>query len=570
MTILQHLEELRQRTFKILWVIMPLFLFYMTFTIRVEEFLGLPFPYPWPDFYNAISVMVVRGLMDNLLPDFVQRVQLNPWEAILVQFKVSLFLAVLTAMPWMVFQLTRFVAPGLYQRERRIITRITVPATLLFAAGVLVAYLFILPFTFEFLYGVGLRMGLTPFVGPDQFFDITLLFFIGMGLAFQIPVIMWGLAALGVIGPDFWKRNWRYSVVGFFVFGAIITPDGSGITMMLVAIPMCFLYAGGYFVALRTWKRRAGYEPPEGRERRSSIALWSVIIVVVAMLAGGFAYYNQGIFAPPGGTVETELATGAFSLQVPAYVLYSPQPFAPDIRTGTWLGATDKTTINLQWSAGSEDGKDVILAFEGPQENAIRPIDGGHDLTVYPALWNSSDVDTLDLAATNGNSSVYVLSLDIAYRLLLRRDFSDVDRDSVLDSGEVVHREYFVISYVATPTGEGLVELAASRIQSPSGSQLTLIRKGVFSSTGSGWRLETSISDIPDGNLSYGYVERVEDPILNDYGIHLFMTRSSRWTESEDLTTWITGETSVRLSFTFYVDLRFGAIYPVLEPSVPP
>ncbi len=565
MTFLQHLEELRQRVFRILWVIMPLFIFYMTFTIRTEEYLGVPWPYPWPDFYNAISVMVVRGFMDGLLPAFVERVQLNPWEAIVVQFKVSLFLAVLTAMPYVVYQLAKFVAPGLHKRERRTILRITVPGTLLFAGGVLVAYLVILPFTFEFLYGIGLRMGLTPFVGPDQFFDIVLLFFVGMGVAFQTPVIMWGLAAMGLIEPSFWKRNWRYAVVGFFVFGALITPDGSGITMMLVAVPMSFLYVAGYVISQRAWKRREGPEPPETPRRKSSFAAWSIGIVVLAAVTGGFLYFNQDLFTSPVGSTESVLASGEMSLQVPAYVLYSPFPSPPAVQTGTSLRATQETNISLRWAAGSDSGRDVAFAYQGDPPSAIQALEQGHELTLFPALWTSPDLDSLELVATNGNSSVYIVGLHINYTLLLRKEFNDVNRNSFLDAGEGVLRESFVISYAAKQVDSEFVEFGISGIKTPSPEQLLMVRKGVFSSAGPDWTLEASISDLSDPDRLFSYATLVEDETLDEHGIRLFLTRSSRWSETEDLSTWIAGDSSVVLNFTFYLDQRFGAIYPVFE-----
>lgn len=568
MTILEHLEELRQRLFKILWTLLPLFIFYVTFSIRTIDFQGFPIPYPWPDFYGSISTQLVQRLMDDLLPEFVQRVQLHPGEAIIVQFKVAIFLAVLTGMPMIVYQLSKFIAPGLYSTEKETIAKITVPATFLFLLGVLFAYLWILPFAFEFLYGVGLRMGLTPLVGPGQFFDVVLLFFVGMGLAFQTPIVMWGLTALGVVEPAVWKKYWRVAVVAFFFFGAAITPDGSGITMMLVAIPMTVLYAVGYVVADRTWK---GREIPRtgGERRRSSLAVWSVVVVLVLALVGGFIYYNRSLFTPPVEASDSVLAAGNITLRLPAFVLYSPNTFASDVHSGALLRTTNETAITFDWAAGASDGRMVGFAAEGDIGGPILIDEDASMMIIFPALWTSPDVQTVTVTATDGNSGIYSLELIVAYQLLLRREFSDSDRDGDLSPGETVISEYLVFNYSASPGPTAMTDLAGSGVQPPSDDQRTLLSKGIFSSIGPSWSLETSIGDLDTdniNNMTASYTMSVEDTGLEEYGVSLFLTRFSQWSQNEDLRIWVQGETPEQFVYHWYLDLRFGTIYPVLEP----
>lgn len=128
------------------------------------------------------------------------------------------------------------------------------------------SFLVVLPFTFTFLYGIAIAMGAQPFLQLQEFLDFVLLFSLAFGIAFELPVIMYGLTVLGVVDADFWKRHWRFAVVGIFFFGAAITPDGSGVTMMLVAVPMLGLYAGGY-AAIRLRLRRSA---PDARPAKSS------------------------------------------------------------------------------------------------------------------------------------------------------------------------------------------------------------------------------------------------------------------------------------------------------------
>src|SRR2546430_2463568 len=128
----------------------------------------------------------------------------------------------------------------------------------LFLSGVVLCFVVILPFTFNLLFSVQNLLGANLLIlYGDSFIDFVLLFTLAFGLAFQLPVLMYGLTALGIVPANFWKKYWRFATIAIVVFGAIITPDGSGITMFLVALPMLALYAGGYVAALGVDKRRA-------------------------------------------------------------------------------------------------------------------------------------------------------------------------------------------------------------------------------------------------------------------------------------------------------------------------
>ncbi|MFQ5884284.1 MAG: twin-arginine translocase subunit TatC, partial [Thermoplasmata archaeon] len=141
-------------------------------------------------------------------------------------------------------------------REKKLLINVTVPATLLFITGAVFAYIFVVPFVFDFLYRIAANMVDQMFLSPGGFIDFTLAFLFGFGLAFELPVIMVGLSALGIVTPGFWKRNWRYATVAIFIFGAVITPDGSGVTMFLVATPMLVLYLMGYLISKRKYGNR--------------------------------------------------------------------------------------------------------------------------------------------------------------------------------------------------------------------------------------------------------------------------------------------------------------------------
>src|SRR5207249_710587 len=156
--------------------------------------------------------------------------------------QVAFFLAVVTGSPVIVYELGQFIGPALKPSERRLVVRITVPVLLLFLSGVLLCFIVVLPFTFNLLFSVQNLLGANLLIlYGDSFIDFVLLFTVAFGLAFQLPVLMYGLSALGIVSSEFWKKYWRFAAIAIFLFGAIITPDGSGITMFLVALPMLAL-----------------------------------------------------------------------------------------------------------------------------------------------------------------------------------------------------------------------------------------------------------------------------------------------------------------------------------------
>ncbi|TMA06932.1 MAG: twin-arginine translocase subunit TatC, partial [Methanobacteriota archaeon] len=157
-----------------------------------------------------------------------------------------------------VYELGRFIGPALKPSERRLVVRITVPVLLLFLSGVLLCFIVVLPFTFNLLFSVQNLLGANLLIlYGDSFIDFVLLFTVAFGLAFQLPVLMYGLSALGIVSSEFWKKYWRFAAIAIFLFGAIITPDGSRITMFLVALPMLALYVVGYGAAIRVEHTRA-------------------------------------------------------------------------------------------------------------------------------------------------------------------------------------------------------------------------------------------------------------------------------------------------------------------------
>lgn len=259
MTFFEHLEELRRRLKVVIVAFILAFVFMLTFSIQPVYLSQTPIwmPLPTANQGETIPAQFIVLLNHSLVQGSAILVVLTPWEAVIAQLKVAMFLAAVITSPVTTYEFWRFVAPALKPSERRLIFRISTPVVALFLIGVLVSLLVVLPFTFPFLYAFAFSFGAQPFLRLEEFLDFVLMFSLAFGLSFELPVVMYGLSYLGIVTPDFWKRNWRYATIAIFIFGAVITPDGSGVTMMLVSIPMLFLYLAGYVAVARRNKHMA-------------------------------------------------------------------------------------------------------------------------------------------------------------------------------------------------------------------------------------------------------------------------------------------------------------------------
>jgi len=251
MTFLEHLNELRIRVTRILITIAVIAVFSFAFGIQRFDINGVTLYLPFPTIYNNITSQIISKAAKDLLPNYVELIQTTPGQAIIAQLYVSVFLGILFGMPIIVREIWAFVSPGLYPHEKRIIAHLVIPASLLFALGVFFSYIYVTPIGIDFLYKYGTALGARTFITIEDFISFTLLFLVGLGLAFQLPIIMWFLTKMGIVEPNFWWENFRYAFVAMVIFGAVITPDGSGITMWLVAGPMIILYLITYLLLKR-------------------------------------------------------------------------------------------------------------------------------------------------------------------------------------------------------------------------------------------------------------------------------------------------------------------------------
>ena len=195
------------------------------------------------DFFNM--------LVADLVPAGIPLIVTSPMAAFVVQIKLALLMAVFFTFPVFLYRLITYLAPALYKREQTLIYRLILPLTLLFFAGVTFAYVAIVPSTLHILYGFVAPLGAVPMLGMTEFVGIVMALLLTSGLAFTLPVFMVLLTAMGAVRSVFWLENSRYALVGFLIVSAIITPDGSGVSMLLLSAPVSLLYGAGVLVCSR-------------------------------------------------------------------------------------------------------------------------------------------------------------------------------------------------------------------------------------------------------------------------------------------------------------------------------
>lgn len=265
--ILAVMGEARRRLFRVLLVLGPLFGFLVTF--RLVPFIwpvgpfDLTLAYPYPDLFGNITAQVFRALVATMLPSGVTLLNVGVGDSVLVQMEIGALLTLVLGMPWIVHEAGAFLVPALRHNERALLVRIGLPATVLFALGTAIGLWVITPLTFRLLFEYVSAMGLAPVLGVQQFVTFALLYSVAFGVVFELPVFVYALTRLGLVRAAAWRRHWRGAVIGALVFGMVITPDNSGITMLLIALPMIALYLGGAWFATR-WERRQGdgRDPP--------------------------------------------------------------------------------------------------------------------------------------------------------------------------------------------------------------------------------------------------------------------------------------------------------------------
>jgi sec-independent protein translocase protein TatC len=258
MSLREHFSEMRSRILRVSIIILIIIVFSITFGFKVYSInlsiinipttLSLPFIYPDP--FNNLAIQITAFMKDALLPVEVKLIQTAPGQAFFAQIYVAALLGIIVSIPLLIREIYEFILPAIEEKEKKRINfiKMVISTVGLFIIGLIFSYSLVIPFTLEFLYKYGESIGVETFLNINDFITFVLQFLIGFGISFELPLIMYIISLSQIIDRDFWRKNLRYSVIIIVVFGAIITPDGSGITMWLIAGPMIFLYIIGIFL----------------------------------------------------------------------------------------------------------------------------------------------------------------------------------------------------------------------------------------------------------------------------------------------------------------------------------
>ena len=197
-------------------------------------------------FANKLYALLAQPLLDKL-PKGGQLIATQVASPFFAPMKLAFFVALVVAMPWLLYQAWAFVAPGLYRREKRLALPLLSSALLLFYAGCAFAYFLVLPTVFGFLARVT-PDGVAMMTDISSFLDFVLVLFLAFGLAFELPVALVILVLLGWVTPAQLREGRGYAVVGIFVVAAVVTPPDV-ISQLMLAVPMCLLYEAGILAA---------------------------------------------------------------------------------------------------------------------------------------------------------------------------------------------------------------------------------------------------------------------------------------------------------------------------------
>jgi sec-independent protein translocase protein TatC len=248
---MQYLQDLRRSVIRIAIVLVILVIIITTFSIKILDYGQYKVVFLYPDLYHNIAVQTMALMRQDLLPNNVTLIQTSPGQAFFAQVYVASLLALILTIPIITKETISFIGPGLYQNEKTFIKKITLFSVVLFSLGCSFSYLVMIPLVLEFLYKYGEFMNIATFLDISQFVPFVLQFLIALGVSYQLPLLMWAITISGIVRPRFWRNNLRYVIIILAIFGAFVTPDGSGITMWFVAGPMILLYLVGIFVIER-------------------------------------------------------------------------------------------------------------------------------------------------------------------------------------------------------------------------------------------------------------------------------------------------------------------------------
>jgi sec-independent protein translocase protein TatC len=249
MPLTSHLEEFRKRLIRIL----------------IGIAIGFGFCWYWRDFLFKI---ITKPLAD-VLPKTSYMIYTGLPEAFFIYMKIALFGSLILTSPLTLYQIWKFVSPGLYKAEKKYVLPFVISSSFLFIGGILFGYYIALPPAFAFFVEFSSDF-LKPMISFREYLSLILKFLLAFGLCFEMPVFIYFLAKLGIVNARMLSKQRRYAILIIFIVAAILTPSPDALSQVIMAIPLIFLYEISIFVAKFAGRKRARTSASEETERETA------------------------------------------------------------------------------------------------------------------------------------------------------------------------------------------------------------------------------------------------------------------------------------------------------------
>ena len=239
MTFFEHLVELRKRIINSL------------IAVVLGAMVGW---YVAPHFVNWITGPMLKALKDAGLAQ--QLVYTHPAGFLNLLITLSIYLGLVLASPVVLYQIWLFVAPALYKHERGAIAGFLFSTVFLFLGGIAFGYFIMLPYILRFLTHISSQGPVVPMISINEYFDLILLVLLGLGVVFELPILIFFLSLFGIVTPKFLWSNLRYAILIIAVVAMVVTPTPDATTMLVFMAPMVGLYFVGIAVSALVVRRK--------------------------------------------------------------------------------------------------------------------------------------------------------------------------------------------------------------------------------------------------------------------------------------------------------------------------
>ena len=267
MTFWDHLDELRTVLIRVVAVVVSIAI--ISFLFRDEIFSIVLAP-SQSDFvlYRCFEKLAIAMQMPQMIPGklHIELISTELTSQFMIHMSVSLYMGVLITSPYILYEIYRFISPALRAGERRYSTQVVGAAYILFVCGVLLSYFLIFPLTFRFLSTYQVSLQVKNLITLGSYIDTLMALSLTMGIVFEIPILSWFFAKLGLLHSFYMRKYRRHTLVVILIIGAVITPTSDIFTLILVSLPMYLLYEASIHIVKRCERKLINASTPESPE----------------------------------------------------------------------------------------------------------------------------------------------------------------------------------------------------------------------------------------------------------------------------------------------------------------